>query len=113
MGQHKRRLQWVPVAERVPRVHHRVVADADVDARGEQLLHPSVAAPDGVAVETPLQRRVVERVGDHMHLGALQVVDELVRVSVVVRVHCGGVTGRHSTPQAQADSFRGDHLDET
>src|SRR5207249_8074751 len=46
-------------------------------------------------------RRVVERVGDHMHLRALQVVDELVRVSVVVRVHCGGVTGRHSTAHAQ------------
>ena len=113
MREHERRLQGVGVAERVPGVHHGVMPDAHVNPRGEQLFDPGVAAPDGIAVEAALQRGVVERVGDHVHLRALQVVDQLVRVRVVVRVHGGGVAGGHPTLHAQPDRLRRHHLDET
>ena len=112
VGEHERRLQWVAVAERIPRVHHGVVADADVDAGGQQLLHTRMPTPDRIAVEPALQRRVVERVGDHVHLGALQVVDQLVRIRVVVRVHRCRMACGYATAHTQADRLGGHHLHE-
>ena len=53
-----------PRAQAVPRVHHAVVAERDVDAGGHQLGHARHAAALRIAVVAALQRDVDQRVGD-------------------------------------------------
>ena len=59
-----RDLEHVGGAEAVPRVHHAVVAERDVDAGGEQLGHAGQAAPLRVSVVPALDGDVDQRVGD-------------------------------------------------
>ena len=92
--QHEGGLRGVRVAERVPGVHHRVVADGDVDARGDQLLDPGVPAPHRAGVEAALEHGVVQRVGHHVQAGPGDVRDQAARVGLVVGVHGRGVAGR-------------------
>ena len=87
VDQHERGLQRVAVAERVPRVHDRVVPDADVDPGLLELLDPGVAAPDRPGVEAALEHGVVQRVGHHVQSGAGDVGDQPVGVRRVVGVH--------------------------
>ena len=110
--QHERGLQRVAVAERVPRVHHRVVPDADVDAGLLELLHAGVAAPDRPGVEASLQHGVVQRVGHHVQAGPGDVADQPVGVRVVVGMHGRGVAGRDPAGHAPPDRLGRHHLDE-
>ena len=69
MDGHMAHFEHVARTHRIPRVHHAVVAEADVDAGGHQLGHARHAAALGVGVVAALQRDVDERVGHGVHAG--------------------------------------------
>ena len=112
VGEDKGGLQRVAMAQRIPGVHDRIVADTDVDACGEQLFDPGMPATDGIPVEAPLQDGIVEGIRDHVQAGSAQVLDQAVGVGVVVRVHRGGMARRHPAAHPQPDRLRGQHLHE-
>ena len=113
MGEYEGRLQGIGFSKRVPRVHHRVVPQADVDAGRQEFLDPRVPAADGVMVEAALEHGVVERIGDHVQSGAADVDDQAAGIGIVVGVHGRGVAGRHPTLHVQPDRLGGEHLEET
>ena len=98
-------------AERVPRVHHAVVAEGDVDAGGQQLGHARHAAALRVAVVAALQRDVDQRVGDGVHAGLAHQRQQLGHVVVVHRVHRGQVRAGHAALQPEPLRLEGERLD--
>ena len=94
------------------RIEHVVMAEANVDLCLQHLLHPRHAAPFRVAVETPLQVNVHQRVGDEVDAGHFQQAEQPRGVSAVVRVHRRGVAGGDFRSHLQLQRQRRHGLDE-
>ena len=112
VDEHRQRVEHRAAPERIPRIHDRVVAAGDVDAGRVELLDTGHPAPLGIRVEATLEHDVVERVRDDRDPGALEDLDELEGVGVVVRAHRGRVAGDDSPLHAVAHRPGGHDLQE-
>ncbi len=108
---HRRNLQHVGAAERIPGVHHAVVSERDGDARLHQFGHTRHAAALRVRVVASLQRDVDQRIRDRAHLGLADQRDQFGHVIVVHRVHRGQVRAGDAALQPQALRLVRERLD--
>ena len=112
VDEHREGVEHRAAPERVPGIHDRVVAAGHVHAGGVELLDARHAAPLGVGVEAALEDDVVERVGDDRHAGALEDLEQLEGVVVVVARHRRRVAGDDPALHPVADRAGGDDLEE-
>ena len=106
MQPHRGDLEHVGLAERVPGVHHAVVAEGDRDALALQLRHAGLAAALGVGVVAALDDDVDQRVGDRRDARFGHQRQELRDVVVVHRMHRGEVRARRPVRRARAAASR-------
>ena len=112
VDEHRERIEHRSAAERVPRIHDRVVAAGDVDAGRVELLDPGHPAPLRIGVEAALEDDVVERVGHDRHARPLEDLEQLEGVGVVVGAHRRGVAGDDAAAHPVAHRPGGDDLEE-
>ncbi len=62
------RLQHVTTTKGVPRVHNRIVPEADIDAHFQEFLDARNATALGIGVKTALKEGIVKGVGDYVDL---------------------------------------------
>jgi hypothetical protein len=108
---HVRDVQHVVAAERIPRVHHAIVAAGDIHARLEQLLDARHAATLGIRIVPALQRDVDQRIGDGSDPGFVHQGDELGHVVIVHRVHRREMRARDAAVKSPADGLAREGLD--
>ncbi|MNH12905.1 hypothetical protein D3C79_724590 [compost metagenome] len=112
MQPHVQHLQHVGRSHGIPGIEHIVVAEADVDARLQHLLHPGDTAAFGVGIEPPLQVDVHQWVGHEVDVGHPQQAEQAGGVGPVVGVHGGGMTGGDPGAHAALIGQGGQGLDE-
>ena len=103
--------QHIARAHRIPRVHHAIMAERDIDASGHQFGHPGHAAAFGIRVVTALQHDVDQRIGDHVHLRFCDQRDQFRDVVIVHRMHGCEVRACNAALQPVADGLLGEGFD--
>ena len=69
--------------------------------------------PPRITLRAVLQHRIIEGIGDHIHLRPPQDADQLGGVVIVVVVHRRGMAGRNPPLPAAHDGLPGHNLHET
>ena len=93
---HRRDFEHVAAAQRVPWIHHAVVAERNIDSRRHQFRNARHAAPFRIRVAASLQRDADQRIGDRVHAGLRHQRDQLCDVVVVHRMHRRQMRARHT-----------------
>ena len=110
MQPHLRDFQHIPGAQAIPRIHHAIVAERDVDPLRQQFRHPRHATPLGITVMPPLQGDIDQRIGHHVHPGFGHQGQQFAYVVVIHAVHRGQMRPGDPPLQAQALGFIGQRL---
>ena len=103
--------QDVAVAQRIPRVDDRVLAETHVHARFEQLVDPGHATAFREVIEAPLQMNAFGGAGDKTDPGMPEQAEQFGAVGIVVGAHGRGVAGGHARAHVAAAGFFSQHLE--
>ncbi|MNO90853.1 hypothetical protein D3C76_823840 [compost metagenome] len=104
--------QNVAVAQRVPGVDDRVLAETHVHAGFQQLVDPGHAPAFREIVETPLQVNAFGGAGDEADPRVPEQAKQLGAVGVVIRAHRRGMAGGDPRAHVAAAGFFGQHFEE-
>ncbi|MNN49223.1 hypothetical protein D3C81_1637360 [compost metagenome] len=104
--------QDVAIAQRVPGVDDRILAEAHVHACPVDLGHTRQPAAFGVAVEAPLQVDALGWARNEIDARHFQQAEQFGAVGIVIGTHGRGVACGHPCPHPTHPRFFGQHLEE-
>ena len=107
MQTHKRHIQHICPAQRIPRVHHAIRTKANRRPRITQLAYPRLAASLRVTVMPPLQHDIDQRIRNNANAGLNNKRDKLGHIVVIHRMHRCQMRPCNPPLQSQALRFKG------